>query len=654
MPAITSNTAVTKVMFEYLVVVPQITFPRSDVRILPASLPASASRDFLLSARTPFKMERDTEGTYMSNASKVGSSTSRKANRGAFSGRNSFIFAAIGSAVGLGNIWRFPYVAYSNGGGSFILPYIIALVTAGIPLLFLDYAIGHRYRGSAPLSFRRLHRLTEPIGWWQVMICCVIGIYYALILAWAIRYFFFSFTQGWGDNPATFFTETFTRAVPADQATFGLDFVPGIAIPLLLVWVAVIGVLALGVQKGIAGFSLVFMPLLVVMFVVLVIVALTLPGAGAGLDALFTPDWAALTDSSVWVAAYGQIFFSLSVAFGIMLTYSSYLKKDEDLTGPGLLVGFSNSSFEILAGIGVFASLGFMAQSTGQPINEVAGGGIGLAFIAFPTIINQAPAGVFIGVLFFGSLVFAGFTSMISIIEVIIAAVQDKLGFGRIASTFAVGIPMAVISLLLFPTTTGLNLLDVTDAFVNNFGIVAVALVATVTLTAAFGALPTLRNHLNRSSSFKVGRIWQMFVGGVAPIVLGYILINEIQRTISEGYGGMPGWFVGLFGWGMVIFLVFMAFVLTAIPWGSKSNVHTLDSDGDLIPPPILDRLVDQGRFGPAKEDPTIAGYILPEPDERAVATADKTKRRGGLLLRSHRNDAAQSNTHLSPKEGRK
>lgn len=123
-----------------------------------------------------------------------------------------------------------------------------------------------------------------------------------------------------------------------------------------------------------------------------------------GVDALFTPDWAALTDSSVWVAAYGQIFFSLSVAFGIMLTYSSYLKKDEDLTGPGLLVGFSNSSFEILAGIGVFASLGFMAQSTGQPINEVAGGGIGLAFIAFPTIINQAPAGVFIGVLFFGSL----------------------------------------------------------------------------------------------------------------------------------------------------------------------------------------------------------------------------------------------------------
>lgn len=562
----------------------------------------------------------------MSSPSGADGSTSRKAVRGAFSGRNAFILAAIGSAVGLGNIWRFPYVAYSNGGGSFMLPYIIALVTAGIPLLFLDYAIGHRYRGSAPLSFRRLHRLTEPLGWWQVGICFIIGVYYALILAWAVRYFLFSFTKEWGSDPASFFMDEFSHSVPAEEATFGLDFVPGIAIPLVLVWVAVIGILVMGVQKGIAGSSAIFMPILIVMFIVLVIVALTLPGAGSGLDALFTPDWGALTDSSVWVAAYGQIFFSLSVAFGIMLTYSSYLKKNEDLTGSGLLVGFSNSSFELLAGIGVFAALGFISQANGQPIDDVAGGGIGLAFIAFPTIINQAPMGALIGVLFFGSLAFAGFTSMISIIEVIVAAVQDKLGLGRVSGVLSVGIPMAIVSLLLFPTTTGMNTLDVFDAFVNNFGIVAVALVSTVTLTAAFGALPTLRNHLNRSSSFKVGRIWQMFVGGVAPIVLGYIMINEVQRTVQEGYGGMPTWFVNVFGWGMVALIILAALLLTAIPWSKRSNAYSLDSDGDLIPPPILDRLVDQNRFGSAQSDPTVASYILPELDGRAVAAAEEHK----------------------------
>ena len=548
----------------------------------------------------------------MSSTTSARGAKASAAKRGAFSGRNAFIFAAIGSAVGLGNIWRFPYIAYSNGGGAFMIPYIVALLTAGIPLLFLDYAIGHRYRGSAPLSYRRLHRLTEPVGWWQVLICFIIGVYYAVILAWAVRYFMFSFTQEWGDDPAGFFMNEFVRSAPAAEATVSFDFIAGIAWPLGLVWLAVIGVLILGVQKGIAASSKIFIPVLIVMFFVLVGISLTLPGATDGLNALFTPDWGALTNSSVWVAAYGQIFFSLSVAFGIMLTYASYLKKNEDLTGSGLVVGFSNSAFEILAGIGVFATLGFMAQASGQDISEVAGGGIGLAFIAFPTIINQAPFGVLIGVLFFGSLVLAGFTSMISIIEVIIAAVQDKLGTGRISSTLAVGVPMALISMLLFPTTTGLNLLDITDAFVNNFGIVAVALVATVTLTAGFGALPTLRNHLNRSSSFKVGRIWQVFVGGIAPIVLGYILINEIQNTVTNGYGGMPGWFVNVFGWGMAIALIILSFLLTAIPWGDHSNARALDSDGDLIPPPILDRLVDQSRIRDARNDPTIASYNLP------------------------------------------
>ncbi|NKX52611.1 sodium-dependent transporter, partial [Arthrobacter deserti] len=154
----------------------------------------------------------------------------------------------------------------------------------------------------------------------------------------------------------------------------------------------------------------------------------------------------------------------------IMVTYASYLKRRTDLTGSGLVVAFSNCGFEVLAGIGVFAALGFMAFSAGTGVGDVAAGGIGLAFIAFPTIISEAPAGALLGVLFFASLVFAGLTSLISINEVIIAAVQDKLGLARAKATWAVGIPLALLSIALFPTTTGLNLLDVTDAFVNNFG----------------------------------------------------------------------------------------------------------------------------------------------------------------------------------------
>ena len=154
--------------------------------------------------------------------------------------------------------------------------------------------------------------------------------------------------------------------------------------------------------------------------------------------------------------------------------------------------------------------------------------------------------------LFFGSLMFAGFTSLISIIEVIIAAVQDKLGMSRVKTTWCVGIPLALISILLFPTTTGLNLLDVTDAFVNNFGIMACALVTVLLVTYGFRKLPLLGGHVSEVSSIKLGLWWRIMVGIVSPIVLGYILISEVIKRIQEGYGdpAMPDWFVGVFGWG--------------------------------------------------------------------------------------------------------
>ena len=135
-----------------------------------------------------------------------------EARRGAFSGRRVFILAAIGSAVGLGNIWRFPYVAYENGGGAFMIPYLVALLTAGIPFLLLEYALGHKYRGSAPLAFARLTRRTEGLGWWQVGICFVIAVYYAAVIAWALSYTFFSFSKAWGDDTGTFFFGDFLQA----------------------------------------------------------------------------------------------------------------------------------------------------------------------------------------------------------------------------------------------------------------------------------------------------------------------------------------------------------------------------------------------------------------------------------------------------------
>ncbi len=173
--------------------------------------------------------------------------TDEQAKRGAFSSRNVFIFAAIGSAVGLGNIWRFPYVAYENGGGAFVIPYLIALLTAGIPFLFLDYAIGHRYRGSAPLSFARLRRGAEGLGWWQVGICFVIAVYYAAVIAWALRYTVFSVDKAWGNDPEGFFLGDFLQV---SEPGVTLEIVPGVLVPMLLVWLAVIAIMVAGRAEG--------------------------------------------------------------------------------------------------------------------------------------------------------------------------------------------------------------------------------------------------------------------------------------------------------------------------------------------------------------------------------------------------------------------
>jgi NSS family neurotransmitter:Na+ symporter len=494
-----------------------------------------------------------------------------------WTGQVGFILSAIGSAVGLGNIWRFPGVAYENGGGAFLIPYLVALLTAGIPILFLDYAIGHRFRGSAPTALRRLGgpkgRWLESLGWFQVAIAFVIGLYYTAVVAWAVSYFVFSFDLRWGEEPAAFFTDEYLRT---GDPGFSLEFVPGVLIPLALVWIVTIIVLAAGVAKGLQRVNVIFLPLLVVAFAILVVRALFLEGADVGLNALFTPNWAALGDPNVWIAAYSQIFFSLSIAFGIMITYASYRRRRSNLTAPGLVVAFANSSFEILAGIGVFATLGFFAVQQSVSIDELEGlTGVGLSFITFPAIVSQMPGGALFGCLFFGSLAMAGFTSLVSVLQVVSAAIQEKFALSRRAAALGVGIVSALLSVLLFSTTTGLLALDVTDQWANNIGIVGSAILTTILIVWVLRRGGELRYHLNAVSTFQVGRIWVALVGVVGPVVLGYMLIQRIVTLIMEGYAEMPAWYLLAFGWGSIAFIVVATIVLSLLGWRRSPDDFT-------------------------------------------------------------------------------
>ncbi len=474
--------------------------------------------------------------------------------------------AAIGSAIGLGNIWRFPYIAYDNGGGAFLVPYLIALFTAGIPLLILEYTIGHRYRGSAPRAFLPMARPAQAIGWWQVAMCFVIATYYAVIIAWAVRYTGFAIGQQWGDDPEKFLMSDFLQT--SDSPGMVSSYVAGVAWPLVGVWLVTLGVIAFGIRRGVEKANRIFIPLLVVLFLILVVRALFLPGAEIGLNALFSPDWSAITNGQVWIAAYGQIFFSLSVGFGIMITYASYLHRRADLSGSAMVAGFSNSSFELLAGIGVFATVGFMAAQSGEAVGDVVTDGIGLAFVAFPQIISTLPGGATLfGLLFFGCLVIAGVSSLISLVQVLVSAVEDRTGMRRGPVVAVVGGGTALASILLFPTSEGLYILDAADHFVNQYGIALAGLVTVIVVGWVLRKLGTLREHANVSSAVPLGRWWPVTLGVITPIILGWMTWDSLRTELATNYEDYPTTFLLISGWGVVIAVIVFAVIMTLIPW---------------------------------------------------------------------------------------
>mgnify|MGYP001255318049 CR=1 FL=1 len=484
-------------------------------------------------------------------------------NRPLWGTRVGFILAAAGSAIGLGNIWRFPAVAYENGGGAFFLPYLFALLTAGIPILILEFTIGHKYRKAAPGSLGQIRRGFAGIGWWQLVISFVISVYYAAVIAWALSYAVFSFNLKWGEDTQSFLFGSYLQL--ADQpGQFG-GFVPGVLIPLIVVWLVALFVLYRGVRKGIEVANKIALPTLFVIFLILVIRAITLDGAAEGLNAFFKPNWDTIMDGKVWVAAYSQIFFSLSIGFAIMITYSSYLNKKSDITNNAFITGFANSSFELLAGIGVFSILGFKAAQQGVAVNEVVAGGVGLAFVVFPQIINTLPAAnEFFGFLFFASLVLAGFTSLISIVETYIAGLQEKFGISRSKSVLIGGGITAIVSLL-FASRGGLFFLDVVDYFINNFGVALAGLVEVIAIAWIARQLKDLQDHANSVSDLKLGAWWKVCLGVITPIVLGWMMIDNLIKNIRENYEGYATWFVSVYGWAVVVLAIVIGIIFAAI-----------------------------------------------------------------------------------------
>ncbi|MGY0613832.1 sodium-dependent transporter [Vibrio sp. FJH11] len=470
--------------------------------------------------------------------------------------RAGFILAAVGSAIGLGNIWRFPYMAYENGGGAFFIPYLFAMITAGIPFMILEFSMGQKYRGSAPKTLAKIHSKFEWLGWFQVGVAAVIAVYYVAVIGWSISYFGMSFSQSWGaDTNAYFFSEYLKLG---DNSPTNLGSIQWkIALSMAIAWAVTYVAIASGVKSGIERASKIMMPILFLMVLFLIGRMIFLPGALAGVNYMFEPDFSKIWDVKVWAAAYGQIFFTLSIGFAIMLAYSSYLPEKSDITNNAFMTVLINCGFSILSGIMIFSVLGYMAQEQGKPLTEVVSAGVGLAFVTLPAAINLLPAPYILGPLFFFALVVAGLSSHISIMEAVTSAMIDKLNWTRKKAANVV-IGTGFIVSMAFATNGGLLLLDLVDHFANNIGIMVGGLVEIVLMAWLLNRVAEVRGYVNERSDFSVGQWFEICLRFVTPAMLAIILATKLYALFTEGYGGYDltlGWAIiaALFVFGLLI-----------------------------------------------------------------------------------------------------
>lgn len=485
--------------------------------------------------------------------------------------RLGFILAAVGSAIGLGNIWRFPYMAYENGGGAFFIPYLFAMLTAGIPFMIMEFSLGHKMRGAAPQVFARLGRRLEWLGWFQVFVAFAIAVYYVAVIGWSISYLGFSFTQSWGADPNAFFFTEYLQLVDGSAPSNLGALQSHIVVPVVIAWLITFSAVFTGVKGGIERASKIMMPLLFIMVLGLIVRMAFLPGALDGLNYLFKPDFSKILDAKVWSAAYGQIFFTLSVGFAIMLAYSSYLPKESDINNNAFMTVLINCGFSIMAGMMIFGILGYMAHSSGKEITEVVSAGVGLAFITIPTAINLLPAPYILGPLFFLALVVAGLSSMISIVEAVTSAVIDKSGWSRRkAATIVCGV--ALVTSLSFTRNGGLLLLDVVDHFMNNVGILGSCLAQLLIVGWMVKILPELRERANNLSEFRIGAWFEFCLRFLSPALLIIIVGTNLITLIRDGYGDYSQFDMMTFGWGLIAMMIVMAVIVRKLPTAQTTN----------------------------------------------------------------------------------
>lgn len=422
-----------------------------------------------------------------------------------------FILAAVGSAVGLGNMWRFPYVTADRGGAAFVILYILMVFVVGVPIMLAEFGVGRRTRLSPIGALEHLGgRRLIPLGYLYVATGCLILAYYSVIAGWTMRYTLEALLGGFTSSPADFFGETSTGT--------------GALLYHIVFMAVTISIVVGGVKRGIERASLVLMPLLFLLIVGLAIWAATLDGAGAGYAFYLQADPREVLSADTLAAAAGQAFFSLSLGMGAMLTYSSYLSKDENLPTSAVTIAVSDFGVAFFAGLVVFPVI--FAFGLSQEIGESA---VGALFISLPrAFIAMGAVGKVVSVVFFGALLVGALTSAISLLEVVTSSLIDSWSFDRGRAALTAGF---AIMLLGIPSAYSLDVLGLFDKIAGEFflvvGAFALALFVGWRMSDPVGELSKGFPH----TGLLRGWFWTMRV--VAPIIL-LIVIYQVGRQAIE------------------------------------------------------------------------------------------------------------------------
>lgn len=446
-----------------------------------------------------------------------------KKSRSNFTGSIGFILAAAGSAVGLGNLWRFPYLAAKYGGGIFLLIYIIFAVTFGFTLMITEIAIGRKTRLSSMEAFGALNRKWTWLGRISTLVPVLILPYYCVIGGWVTKY---------------------AAAMVAGEAAAAADdhyftsFISQSGSPLLWLFIfatATAVIIFLGVDKGIEKFSKFLMPALLVLTVALTIFVLTRDGAAEGVAYYLKPDFSKLSVKTV-LAALGQLFFSMSLAMGIMITYGSYLKSDDKIERSVRQIEIFDTLVAFLAGLMIVPAV--FAYSGGD--ENALGKGPSLMFITLPKVFSEMKFGSAVGSAFFILVLFAAITSSVSVMEAIVAGIDDKYKVGRKKATliaYAYTLVIGIVCSLGFGiwssfTIMGFSILDFLD-FVSNSVLMPVVGMMTCILVGFILKPDIVISEVGLNGPFKMKRFYAVMVKWIAPLCIFAILVSSILDTFG-------------------------------------------------------------------------------------------------------------------------